>query len=86
MLMIETSNRVASGVRAIPAAARIGLVLMLAGAAMAVFGHLLGGPHAGHHGTGGLDITQMGHLLALIGMVIAWTGIVIDGARRQRRP
>ena len=84
MLMIETVERIATQVRTVPAAGRFGLAVMVIGATAAIGGHLLAGPHAAHHATG-FDVGQAGHLVALIGMVIAWTGVVVDGARRQRR-
>ena len=68
-------------VRAFPQLARIGLLVMVTGAALEVVTSVTAGPHAMHHGSG---VTHAGHLVALVGMVLVLAGVAIFGSPRQR--
>lgn len=60
--------------------ARIGLAAMVIGAVLDVVVNLAAGPHAMHHR---VDFAHLGHLLAIVGMVLVLAGVAIHGARRQ---
>ncbi len=61
----------------------IGLVLMAAGALLAVVIQI---GTSGHHGHEGLGSEHIGHLAAIAGMVLVLFGVVAHGVRSHRRP
>ena len=68
-------------VRAFPQLARIGLLVMVTGAALEVVTSVTAGPHAMHHGSG---VTHAGHLVARVVLVLGGGGGAFCGPRRQR--
>lgn len=64
----------------LPALIQLGLPAILFAGLFDVVVHALTGDHAGQRGFG---LEHLAHLLGVVGMVLVWTGVVIDGARRQ---
>jgi uncharacterized membrane protein YidH (DUF202 family) len=58
---------------------RLGLVLIVASAALDVLLALAGGGHGEHHGLP----ERTAHVIALVGMVLVMAGVVTFGARRH---
>ena len=81
MLTIERTGRVVADLRALPAASRAGLALIVVAGLMDVVVQLVGtDAHAAHHG---FLPEHAAHLLGVIGMVLTLAGVLIHGARRQ---
>jgi hypothetical protein len=82
MLTIQTtSRRAVAEVRALPAASRLGLAVMVLAGLMDVIVHVAGtDAHAAHHG---FPLEHAAHLLGVVGMVLTLAGVLIHGARRQ---
>ena len=74
MLVIEELQR-------LPPLARIGLAVLVTGAALDIAINLTGSPHAMHQA---MSPNHVGHLVALAGMVLVLAAVVINAVRRQR--
>ena len=79
MLVIQ----IVRGLRRLPALLLIGLLVMATGGVLDVVVHL---GQAGHDGHGGFGPEHLAHLIGIAGMSLVLVGVVLHGARRQRRP
>ena len=68
----------------LPWLARVGVLLMVAGAVIAVALALGSAPHHGH--AGHEPTAHAGHLVAFVGMVVTLLCVVMDGAGRNVHP
>jgi hypothetical protein len=80
MLTLETARGLFGRIRDLPAASRVGLLVMVTAGVVDVLVHVASGDHAGHSG-----IADAAQLIGVVGMVLVLGGVVIDGARRQLR-
>jgi len=61
----------------------LGLLVMVAGGVLDVVIHLGPAAHEAHHG---FMAEHLAHLIGIAGMSLVLLGVVLHGARRQRRP
>ncbi|HET6381024.1 MAG TPA: hypothetical protein VFH63_08365 [candidate division Zixibacteria bacterium] len=78
--MIEATRRLAGAIGSLPAAARVGLLVMAMSVVLSATTHAAAGPLA-HT----LPAAQAAHLVALTGMVVVWAAVVVDGRRHHTK-
>ena len=79
MLVIQALN----ALRRLPPLMLIGLLVMAIGGALDVVIHLQPVGHGAHDGFGA---EHLAHVVGIAGMSLVLAGLVLHGARRQRRP
>jgi hypothetical protein len=78
---VPASRRRLNRLARLPILALAGLLLLVGGLLIDLFGPLFGGSHASHHAAD----AHLGHLVAMAGMVAVLAGVVIDGVRQHHR-
>jgi hypothetical protein len=79
MLVIQTTL----ALRRLPPLMVIGLLVMVVGGVLDVVVHLQPAGHGPHPGVGAEHVA---HVVGIAGMSLVLAGVVLDGARRHRRP
>ena len=69
--------------RRLPLLMLLGLLVMAVGGVLDVVMHLGSGTHGSHPG---LWTEHLAHTVGIAGMTLVLVGVVVHGARRQRRP
>jgi len=69
--------------RRLPPLMLLGLLVMAVGGVLDVVMHLGPGAHGSH---AGLWTEHLAHIVGIAGMSLVLVGVVLHGARRQRRP
>ena len=83
MLMIERLNAVLAELGTLPAASRVGVVVIVIAGVTDVAVHLFGAdPGAHDHG---FAAEHLAHLMGIAGMVLVLAGVIAHGARRHHR-
>ncbi len=81
MLVIQTLRFA----RRLPVLMLLGLAVMAAGGTLDIVVHGFGLAHAAHDHAHDFGIEHLAHLVGIAGMVLVLAGLVMRGARHQRR-